>query len=315
MMIMEANKKPLVSVPVVTYNSADYIIETLDSIKSQTYQNLELIISDDCSMDNTIELCKRWIEQNKDRFVRYEIITSQVNRGVSANLNRAESSCTGDWVKEVDGDDLLIETCIEDCLQYVYTYPDRQFIFGRISCFSDLGEEKDHFKYFLDDNFFTLSAYEQYERLVLKGNCLTSPPFFYNRQAMLDIKVINDEEIPLCEDFPRWINITKKGRKLYLFDKVLVKYRVRQNSISHKKENDPFILSGAKIYLKYCFREQLRVHPRQAIFRYLCVKYYISKNEIFRYLLFLYQVFEKIDRILFRRKPISKEYKRKYVID
>lgn len=46
---------PLVSVIVITYNSAQYVVETLDSVYSQTYENIELIVTDDCSQDNTIE--------------------------------------------------------------------------------------------------------------------------------------------------------------------------------------------------------------------------------------------------------------------
>ena len=47
---------PLVSVVVITYNSASTIIETLDSIREQSYKNIELIISDDCSKDNTVDI-------------------------------------------------------------------------------------------------------------------------------------------------------------------------------------------------------------------------------------------------------------------
>ena len=55
------NKFPLVSVVIITYNSEKTIIETLESIKNQTYKNIELIISDDFSKDNTVEICKQCI--------------------------------------------------------------------------------------------------------------------------------------------------------------------------------------------------------------------------------------------------------------
>ncbi len=58
----------LVSVLVITYNSEKYVIETLNSIKNQTYNNLELIISDDNSQDNTINLCEHWVNENKSFF-------------------------------------------------------------------------------------------------------------------------------------------------------------------------------------------------------------------------------------------------------
>ncbi len=56
---------PLVSIIVITYNSSKYVLETLESAKAQTYQNIELIVSDDGSTDNTIEICKIWIEKTR----------------------------------------------------------------------------------------------------------------------------------------------------------------------------------------------------------------------------------------------------------
>ena len=88
-----SKEQPLVSVPVVTYNSANTILETLESIKAQTYPNIELIISDDCSTDNTIELCLEWLELYKERFTRTEVLTVEKNTGVSANVNRCWNAC------------------------------------------------------------------------------------------------------------------------------------------------------------------------------------------------------------------------------
>lgn len=53
-----SSTNPLVSVVVITYNSSKYIVETLNSVKKQTYKNIELIITDDCSTDNTVSVIK-----------------------------------------------------------------------------------------------------------------------------------------------------------------------------------------------------------------------------------------------------------------
>lgn len=74
-----SEKNPLVSIIVITYNSAKYVLETLESAKAQTYQNIKLIVSDDCSTDNKIEICRKWLEKNKGRFVRTELITVEQN--------------------------------------------------------------------------------------------------------------------------------------------------------------------------------------------------------------------------------------------
>ncbi len=78
----------LVSIIVVTYNSSKYILETLESAKAQTYQNIELIVSDDCSTDNTVSICDRWLHENDFFFFRTKLITTTQNTGVAPNCNR-----------------------------------------------------------------------------------------------------------------------------------------------------------------------------------------------------------------------------------
>ena len=62
-MIIDDN--PLVSVVVITYKSANTILETLESFKQQTYKNIELIVSDDCSPDHTVEVVEEWIKNKR----------------------------------------------------------------------------------------------------------------------------------------------------------------------------------------------------------------------------------------------------------
>ena len=66
---------PLVSVIVITYNSSDFVIEALESIKAQTYTSIELIITDDCSSDRTVDICMNWIEQNRTFFANVILVT------------------------------------------------------------------------------------------------------------------------------------------------------------------------------------------------------------------------------------------------
>ncbi|PMB24596.1 hypothetical protein CEN47_17710, partial [Fischerella thermalis CCMEE 5319] len=110
---LEKDYNPLVSIIVITYNSAKYVLETLESAKAQTYQNIELIVSDDGSTDETVEICRKWIEENKERFVKTELITVPANTGIPANCNRGVKAAKGEWVKLIAGDDILSDFCIE----------------------------------------------------------------------------------------------------------------------------------------------------------------------------------------------------------
>ena len=110
---------PLVSIIVITYNSAKYVVETLESAKAQTYRDIELIISDDCSSDDTVEICKNWMTDNLERFVRTELITFDHNTGISSNCNRGLTAAKGEWVKFIAGDDVLLDKCIGLNINYV----------------------------------------------------------------------------------------------------------------------------------------------------------------------------------------------------
>lgn len=251
---------PLVSIQVVTYNSAQTIIETLDSIKALTYPNIELIISDDCSKDNTVGVCYEWIEKNKERFVRTVILTVKKNTGVSANCNRAEDASQGEWAKIIAGDDLLMPNCISDCMDYVAEHQDLIYLVGRMEGFGRTQEEVDEYMTrCFDYSFFELSAEEQYHRLVFKGNCVPAPAVFYNIERVRELNITNDERIPMVEDYPKWMNVTKKGIRLHGLDKTIVRYRLSEDSIS--TTTTPSLRakqSSALIYIYYQFGPRIK---------------------------------------------------------
>ena len=247
---MQSLLQPLVSVVVITYNSGEFVSETLESIKDQTYPFLELIVSDDNSTDNTVEICRNWIAHNRSRFKRVEVIQSSINTGVSANFNRGEARCMGDWVKGIAGDDILLPSCIQDYVDYTTSHPDFQFLFGKVLCF---GDDVERVKIANEQGFdyskFNLSAQEQYNTLVFqRHNFVPAPTYFYNRIKAQELGLKCDERIPLLNDWPKWIHLTSRGIQLHLLDKFTVKYRIHRTSISthgskaNKKGNYSFRL-------------------------------------------------------------------------
>lgn len=236
-MVVTRESMPLVSIAVITFNSEKTVLETLDSIKTQDYQNIELIVSDDCSSDKTIQLCREWIDENKNRFVRTQIIEVDHNTGTAGNINRAEGACQGEWIKDIAGDDLLVPTCISDYIDFVAKNPETVVVFGKCCCFGGSKRLRSFFEgTVFKSEFFSLSAQEQYE-LLLKGNCIPASTVFINGPKMKELGISCDERIPLLEDWPRWLNLTKKGIKLVSVDTVTVKYRL--NGISSTDSSLP----------------------------------------------------------------------------
>ena len=90
---------PLVSVVTCSYNNADYIIETLDSIKNQTYKNIELVIVDDCSTDNSVSIIEDWLTRYTSK---YKFIKHPENKGGSIPYNVGLRNATGKYYNTVD---------------------------------------------------------------------------------------------------------------------------------------------------------------------------------------------------------------------
>ena len=243
--------QPLISVTIVTYNSAEYIIETLESVKAQTYPKIELIISDDCSKDDTVVLCREWLVKNGARFERTELIETKKNTGVSANLNRAEAACRGEWVKWLDGDDVLLPSCLEDYVEFVTEHPETVYMFSRVEAFGASEERNMYYtEKVFDYRIFDLDARKQYEKLIWQ-NYIMSSTCMYNRKKNAELGLKNDERIPLLEDWPRWINVTKKRVKLSFLDKVEVKYRIHVKSLSTSGTISPTYRRSNQLLCKY----------------------------------------------------------------
>ena len=227
-------EKPLISIIIITYNSSKYVVETLESAKAQTYQNIELIISDDSSTDNTIEICKNWIEINTERFVKTELITVKKNSGISSNCNRGLYATKGDWVKIIAGDDILLENCITDFTNYCIKNNNIKIIFGRIYYLQNKTLKEDEVNI-----FYSLPQNEQFIK-ILKGSGVPAQACFFNRITLIDLGGF-DEKYKFIEDAPLWVKASEKGIYFHFINKFVAKYRLHDNNISGLNRSSNFI--------------------------------------------------------------------------
>ncbi len=160
-------KLPLVSVVIITYNSSEFIMECLDSIAVQTYDNIELIISDDCSTDNTIALCKTWLSKYQGRFVNTELLEITENTGITKNINRGCKLAKGEWIKPLAGDDLLLPICIEKNIGHC---EGKKILFSQAEMFSMYTGEKTIIPGKDRLAFFNFDAYNQFKELFITNN-------------------------------------------------------------------------------------------------------------------------------------------------
>lgn len=223
----------LVSVVVISYNSSKSIIETLDSIKSQSYKTIELIIADDASDDDTVLLCREWLKENAANFVRVQVIDSDKNTGIASNCNRGCRAAQGKWTKIIAGDDILLPDCIKANCQYVTENKDVKIVFSLLRCFSVvdgqmvLGEQE-------LPHDLNRTCQEQLEALI-NGTARMSAPTSFIRTELLASLDFFDERFPFLEDEPMWFKVLKSGTNISYLNVYTVLYRVGDSLSTNKR--------------------------------------------------------------------------------
>ncbi|RZK40212.1 MAG: glycosyltransferase family 2 protein [Pedobacter sp.] len=231
----------LISVIVLCYNSEDFIIETLESIKNQSYKNLELIIADDNSKDKSIAVCNEWIGNNAERFASTNIITVLQNTGIPANCNRGVKAANGEFIKLIAGDDLLTPDCISANMAFISSNPDAHIVVSEMDAFLDGTAPKkilERKKPFGDVFQAHHSAKDQLRFLVQTSYFGNAPALFYKKAVFNKIEF--DESIPLLEDYPFAVIATTAGLKYEYLPEVTVLYRVREDSAYFKNNTQIF---------------------------------------------------------------------------
>ena len=227
----------LVTMVVVTYNSSEYVIDALESVSNQSWNDIELIVTDDCSGDDTITICRKWMDQNKQRFVRSELVTSEQNTGVSANANRGLHRAKGEWIGFLAGDDALKPGCIADNMEWVTGHPEIRVLFSSVDVYKDKFEDR-FFLHTTPGNPYDSrgimaegrTAESQYRMMLRSDRINYTPSAWLHRDTLLSVGGF-DERFKLLEDYPLWLTLTKNGHQLYFMDKSTVNYRTHSKAI------------------------------------------------------------------------------------
>jgi len=266
-----------VSVAVVTYNSSKTVLETLESIKQQKYANIELIISDDASVDDTISVCKEWLTENGQRFVRFNLLTVEKNTGVPANSNRAIKECKGSWLKLIAGDDILLETCIADFVEYMTLHPEVKVTFSRCRPFKIVNGEKRFLQEIPSTDqkrYYTLSTDLQrichyYWQLPFPG------PVVFFKKDLFDTYSFNEKYDGL-EDYPFYMQLLEDGIHIDFMDKVTVLWRRGESLSSSKKymKNPRLQRSKDMYFLDHQYNYLKENYPE--IFKYRMAQHFIA---------------------------------------
>ena len=114
----------LVSVIMPTYNVEQFVAEAIESILNQSYSNIEFVIVDDCSTDNTYKICEEYAQKDS----RIKLLRNEKNSKIEFSLNRALKNCTGKYVARMDGDDISDKFRIEIMKNYLDSHEDIKLV-------------------------------------------------------------------------------------------------------------------------------------------------------------------------------------------
>jgi|GEM_PF-343307 len=270
---------PLVSIIVITYNSSKYVLETLESAKAQTYQNIELIVSDDCSSDNTVDLCEEWIKANNERFVSALLIPSRINTGITANCNRGLHEAKGEWVKFLAGDDTLTNDSIFAFIDFKNENPQAKFIVSNINIIDQNG-------LLIRKRIHPAKNFSFKHRRLLRNilkNCFISAVGIFIERDILNSLGGFDERFEMQEDYPLFVKLAKNNVNFYYFNLCLINYRINDQSIWTQYKSDivsPTAIRHFNSTKKFYELELLPALHKEKMYYYYFRSYlYIKKEE------------------------------------
>jgi alpha-1,3-rhamnosyltransferase len=225
----------LVTVVSPCYNHAQYVIESLESIRAQTYTNLEHIIIDDCSTDNSVSVIEDWIKATgyKCIFIKHE-----VNKGISFTLNESIRLAKGEFWTPLATDDYIRPERTEKFVEYLLEHPEVNMVVTDAISVDERGTEVERagtlsflefYKRF--NPKFSWDDFGTYESL-LYGNYI--PGSLMMRRSIFETIGFFPEHFKL-EDWDMWLRVSREG-PIALLNETLTSYRWHPgNSVANPK--------------------------------------------------------------------------------
>ncbi|MCF0128681.1 MAG: glycosyltransferase family 2 protein [Pseudobutyrivibrio sp.] len=219
-----------VTVLMPVYNCEAYVTEAVESILNQTYDNYELIIVNDCSKDNTLEI----INELAARDERIRVVSNEINSGVAASLNRGLELAKGDYILRMDGDDIAVSNRIELQVAFMEAHPEIALSGGG-------------FRYILDGVLQPEEYYLPENHADLRFGLLFKSQFAHPTVIMragLVAEGFRYDEAYRAEDYELWGRIAER-HQIANQHEILLHYRLLENSATQKYAEGNQIEKGA----------------------------------------------------------------------
>lgn len=175
--------QPLVSINIPVFKCQKYILRCLESVKNQTYKNLEIILVNDCTPDNSVEIIENFIQENPE--LNIYLLHNETNQGLSVVRNKGIENSKGKYIYMLDSDDYISGDCIEKLLE-IAEIENPDIVVGETICFdSKSGQQKMLFP--INSNEKTHSGNDLIFKRFVEGDWpIIAPNKLYNREWIVN---------------------------------------------------------------------------------------------------------------------------------
>ncbi|PWR76195.1 glycosyltransferase family 2 protein [Methanospirillum stamsii] len=182
---------PLVSIITPSYNQGRFIRQTIESVLNQKYPNIEYIIIDGGSSDNTLEIIKEY--ESKIKWI------SEKDNGQSDAINKGFSMANGEIIAWLNSDDIYLEDAIQKAVDFFTVYPDYGLVYGEGYLIDENGNNHGRFPCTQEFDEWTL---------VHKSDYIMQPTTFFKKEAFFRVGKL-DTNLHWCMDWDLWIKLSK----------------------------------------------------------------------------------------------------------
>lgn len=219
----EISREPLVSILIPCYNAETWIAQCLESALGQSYSNKEIIVVDDGSTDNSLEIIKKFSQK-----IYFE---TQTNQGGNAARNRLLQLSQGDWIQYLDADDYLLPNKVKHHVDFVKTHPEVDIVFSP-SIFEYVDS---HAQTVLSQEVLAIPEPHDVPVLLARWYLPQTGSPLWRKQALLDIGGWKKDQ-PCCQEHELYLRLFKAGKSFQYCSDAESIYRQWSSSTVCKKD-------------------------------------------------------------------------------
>ncbi|CAH1202361.1 putative enzyme [Candidatus Nitrotoga sp. BS] len=222
---------PLISVCIASYNHEKYLVETIESVLTQSYQNLEVIIVDDASADQSPQILRNYQSNNCDRV---RVMCLQKNIGPSGALNLAFEDAKGQFIALLGSDDRMRPNRLKKQLEFMQNHSEIGALFTRVNCIDEDGQLAADAH--AGDVFDTPITDIRWQ--LLHQNILNAPSAMIRRDVINRVGFFSPVLL-YVQDYDYWLRVLD-DYEIYVLPERLTDYRIHGENLSMQKDGPRF---------------------------------------------------------------------------